>query len=296
MPGMARAIYLIIPVLFYCATPLVAGEIEGTVRAGIRGNPVEHATVQLLKQHFVIAERRTFSDGRFNFLNLAIGTYVVRVRADDFKQQDIDLLLFLSTSREVLEVNLLPRETPPIVLGGTVSVNALQAPNNARNEYEKGLEEHRRGKCEKAVPRFEKAIALFEQYGDAHNELGAGIYPSMNLSDLYASQKRYAEGLEILRKAIDQYPAEGDLYFGLAKVHFDQGQMREAVAEGLMAHGRTHRMADVHILLAKAYLNLGDRPAVTVQLRLYLEENPKGPLADQVRKNLATADAPPSRR
>jgi hypothetical protein len=55
-------------------------------------------------------------------------------------------------------------------------------------------------------------------------------------------------------------------------------------------------MADVHILLAKAYLNLGDRSGVTAQLRLYLEEDPKGPLADQVRKSLAAGETPAPRR
>jgi len=45
-------------------------------------------------------------------------------------------------------------------------------------------------------------------------------------------------------------------------------------------------MADVHLMLAKVYLSLKKYPALIGQLRLYLDENPRGPAADRIRSNL----------
>ena len=45
-------------------------------------------------------------------------------------------------------------------------------------------------------------------------------------------------------------------------------------------------MADVHLLLAKIYLSRTNHQALISQLRFYLEEDPRSPLADRVRKNL----------
>jgi tetratricopeptide (TPR) repeat protein len=316
---MRRAASLVIILVLIFATPLVAGNIEGTVRTGLRGEPVPRATVQLLRERFAVGERQTGSDGRFDFRGLSIGNYAIRVRAEGYQEQEISVILFLPTWREVLEINLSVPDAP-VVRAETISASAYNVPNDAKNEYQKGLEEHQRGQCVKAVSRFQKAIAAFEKYGDAHNELGncfkemgelskaedsfkkaivytSTVYPSMNLVDLYAGQKRYAESHEILRKSMAEHPSEGDLYFGLAKLHFDQGQMKEAVVAGLKAHEKKHRMADVHLLLAKVYLSLKDYPEVATQLRFYLEENPKGPMADQVRKTLASLTATtPDRR
>jgi tetratricopeptide (TPR) repeat protein len=309
MPGMLRVSVFILGCL--CSVvPLGAADIEGTVRA-TKNAPISDATIQVLRQQFVIMERRTGSDGRFDFHNLMNGSYVVRVRAHGYKERDVEVLLLLPESRDVLEIELKSVvEDAPIPPAGAVSAVVLKIPSAAKSDYEKGLEERRRGQCAKAIPRFQKAIAAFEKYGDAHNELAncfkdvgelsraeesfkkaiqytATIYPSLNLADLYSGQKRYAESEEVLRKSLDLHPSEGDLHFGLAKLHFDQGQMKQALDAGLRAHQMNHRMADVHLLLGKVYLNLGDRNSVTVQLQLYLDENPKGPTADLVRKTLA---------
>jgi tetratricopeptide (TPR) repeat protein len=306
---MLRASIFILGYLCSVVT-LVAADIEGTVRAS-KNAPISDVTIQVLRQQFVIMERRTGSDGRFSFHNLLNGSYVLRVRATGYKEQDVEVLLLLPESRDVLEVELKPLEgIPSISPGGTIAASTLKIPGGAKSEFEKGLEERRRGQCAKAIPRFQKAIAAFESYGDAHNELGncfkevgelskaeesfkkaiqhsLTIYPSLNLADLYSGQRRYAEGEAVLRKSMTLHPGEGDLYFGLGKLHFDQGQMKQALDAGLAAHQMDHKMADVHLLLSKVYLNLGDRNSVSAQLQIYLDENPKGPTADLVRKNLA---------
>ena len=108
----------------------------------------------------------------------------------------------------------------------------------------------------------------------------------MNLADLYAGRERFAEARRVLEQSMAKYPTEGDLHFGMARIYFDQGQMVQAEAQALEAHSKIHRTADVHLLLSKIYLNLGRYPALLTQLETYLLENPTGPVADQVRKNL----------
>jgi len=172
------------------------------------------------------------------------------------------------------------------------------------------LKDRKAGNCDKAMPHLQKAIALAPKYGEAHNELGicllkqnklseaeaafrratdlnATIYPSMNLADLYAKQKRFDEALRVLQKSMAANPTEGDLLFAVARIYFDQGDMRKAEFAGLEAHSRTHRTADVHLLLAKIYLSANNYPALTTQLETYLIENPTGPVPDEIRKTLA---------
>ena len=116
--------------------------------------------------------------------------------------------------------------------------------------------------------------------------LNATIYPGINLADLYAGEKKFDQAQQVIEAVMQKNPTEGDLWFAMARIHFDQGQMNEAEAAGLAAHSRIHRTADVHLLLAKVYLALKDSPSVVAQLEIYLKENPKGPIADQVRKSL----------
>lgn len=307
---MATAQIRIIVFLVLGAIPLAASDIEGRVRAGGQGpDVIKRATIQLLHESLIAEERLLGSDGRFEFRNLARGAYTIRIRAEGYQEQEITVNLVRPTSRESIQVDLRPLRQTPEGAAETVSVAEYQIPNAAKREYQQGLEERKRGRCEKAVPHLQKAIAAFAKYGEAFNELGicfkqmgepgkaedsfkkaveysSTVYTFMNLADLYADQKRFADAHDVLRQSIVLHPSEGDPFFTMARIYFDQGGMEEARQAGLQAHQKMHRMADVHLLLAKVYLALKQYPLLVAQLELYLDENPKGPVADRVRKNL----------
>jgi tetratricopeptide (TPR) repeat protein len=303
---MAAAPLRIILFLMISALPLVASDIEGRVRAGA---DVKRATIQLLRDRIVVEEHFIGSDGRFEFHDLNRGSYVVRIRAEGYVDEEVAVDLLRRNSHEMLSIDLRLADNKSQGPAETISVIEYQIPRAAKREYEEGLQHRKRGQCQKALPHLQKAIAAFEKYGEAFNELGncyiqmkefgkaedsfkkaveytSTIYPSMNLADLYASQERFVEALNVLRQSVAKHPSEGDLYFALALIHFDQGRMQEAEAAGLQAHEKIHRMADVHLVLAKVYLSMKKYPALISQLRLYLDENPRGPMADRVRKNL----------
>jgi tetratricopeptide (TPR) repeat protein len=190
------------------------------------------------------------------------------------------------------------------------SLLAVDISRAAKREFEAGLKDRKSGNCDKAIPRLQKAIGLAPKYGDAHNELGicllkqsklseaeaafrsavewnGPIDASINLADLYTRQKRFDEGLQLLQKSLTANPTEGDLFFALARIYFDQGELRKAEYAGLEAHSRIHRSAEVHLLLAKIYLSTGNHPALSTQFETYQIENPAGPIPDEIRQAVA---------
>jgi tetratricopeptide (TPR) repeat protein len=295
------------------ATPVSAADIDLLVRSSSRVSIIS-ATAQLRRDTVVLEEHLIGSNGRLEFRNLNQGTYSVRIRAEGFLDHEVPVLLIRPNAREIVHVELQAIEHPTQGRGALASVYDLQVPSSAKKEYEQGLKERDKSGCSRAMPRFEKALAIFGQYADALNEeakclqaasrfdqaeaafqkaiqYGSSIFPYINLADLYAARGRPDDAREVILEGIRRFPAEGDLQFALAKIFYDQGRLQEAEQAGLEAHSRFHRAADVHVLLAKIYLAVQKHDALVSQLKLYLAENPKGPLADRVRQNLTEIEA-----
>jgi tetratricopeptide (TPR) repeat protein len=307
---MTRKAMNLVLCLMSAALPAYAADIEIMVRSASR-IAIVSATAQLRRDTFILEEHLVGSNGRLEFRNLSQGTYSVRVRAEGFHDEEVPVLIVRNNSREVLRVELRPVEQPRPNRAGLTSVYDLQIPAAARREYDQGLKD-RAGKdgCAKAAPRFQKAVSLYSEYADAHHELakcfqessrfdqaidafrdairyGSSIFPYIALADLYGARNRAADARQVLLEGVLKFPDEGDLRFALAQGYFEQGLLKEAEKEGLEAHSRFHRSADVHLLLAKIYLAGQAHSDVVTQLKLYLQENPKGSMADRVRQNLA---------
>ena len=194
-----------------------------------------------------------------------------------------------------------------IFLFALVQGQFTDIPRAARRELEAGMKDRKSGNCSQAIPHFQKAITLAPKYGESHNELGicllkqdklseaeaefrtamelnATTDATINLADLYAKQKRFDEGLQVLQKSLTANPTEGDLFFALARIYLDQGDIRKAEYAALEAHSRIHRNADVHLLLAKIYLSSNNYPALSTQYETYLIENPAGTVPDEILK------------
>ncbi len=310
MPSAIRSIIIALVVVWASPGILQASDIEGEVRIASGSKSAARARVQLLRLRQVIEERFLDADGRFEFRNVGTGPFVVFVRLAGYVDEEVSLTIPVQNAREVVSITLHPLKGSAEAVSDTISVAGYQIPREAKREYEQGLRDRKRGDCKKAIPHFQQATAAYEKYGEAFNELGAclkemanfekaeqsfqkaiqydpTIYASMNLADLYAERKRFAEGEDILRRSLAKHPSEGDLYFGLARIRFDQGDLSGAEQAALEAHPKLHRSADVHLLLAKIYLKLQRYSDLVIQLQTYLAENPKGPMADQVRKSLA---------
>jgi tetratricopeptide (TPR) repeat protein len=263
----------------------------------------------LLRNGEVLAEQFTGLDGRFRFQSVPAGSYVIRVQYPGYKVEEVHLNFGESGLSSRVPVTLQPDEKTLMESGSIISFAEINIPGNAKRQFEEGLKKRRRGEYSKALPLLQKAVTLYPLYGEAFNEMGvcfkalgdlnaaenafkqairynSTVYPSVNLADLYAEQRRFNEAFEVIRKSSAAHPTEGDLFFALARIYFDQERLKEAESAGLEAHSRSHRAADVHLLLAKIYLLNKNYPALITQLDTYLEENPDGPAADQVRQTL----------
>jgi tetratricopeptide (TPR) repeat protein len=303
-----RGLGLIVLALLLPAS-LLAIDIDGEVRIGLRRGLAKPATVQLLRERQVVYEQYTDLNGRFEFRSVEPTRYVVRAIYDSLPEVEVVLDMLGNNSRYRVPITLKPAKEPAVGKTQVVSLDQLLIPNQARKEYEAGLKNRKAGDCSKAVQHLQKAVALAPGYGEAFNELGicrknlgdtagaekaflravelrATIYPSMNLADLYAVQKRFDDAGRVLEQAIAENPSEGDLLFALARIQFDRGDLNKAEELALHAHDRIHRTADVHLLLAKIYLATNKGPSLVAQLEAYLIENPAGAVADQVRRNL----------
>jgi tetratricopeptide (TPR) repeat protein len=301
--------FKVLLLLLLVSIPAVAADVDGEVRAGVRRGLTEPASVQLLKNGAIIAEQFTDLAGRFEFRGIPAGNYTIRIKYAGFKVEEVPLNLGGRDVRSRVPVTLTPVENPSDVSPSTVSVTELNIPRSARKELEEGLRIRSRRDCVGAVPHFRKAVEIYAKYGEALNELGicykemgnlaeaedafvkaieytSTVYAALNLADLYASQRRFPEAEDVIRAESKRNPAEGDPFFALARIYFDQGRMKEAEAAGLEAHSRSHRAADVHLLLAKIYLAANNYPALATQLQTYLDEDPDSPNTEQVRQTL----------
>jgi tetratricopeptide (TPR) repeat protein len=289
---------------------LFATDIDGEIRTEPNSGFAVNATVQLLQARFLLDERIVGTDGRFKFRNITSGSYVIVAKLEGYTDEEVPLLIERRSPREFVAMTLRPAKPLTDRRGQTISVTEYQVPETAKREYEEGFRQRKRGNCAQALPHLQKAVAAYEQYAEAHDILGdcfkrAGdlasaeasfkkavlygrtIYPSMNLADLYSERRQFNEAEFTLQQAFSKYPSEGDLHFAMALLYFNQGKIKEAEQQGLTAHSKIHRNADVHLLLSKVYLRLREYPKLKLELETYLAENPKSPLAFQVRQTLS---------
>jgi tetratricopeptide (TPR) repeat protein len=281
-------------------------DIQGEVLAG-RPRIDKPPLVRLLKGTVTVQEMPADSNGRFRFKNVDRGSYTIHVECDGYYGQDVPVVASDTTPRVSITLQAAPGETP--TSSAFDPFREFDLPPRARKEFDLGRREQKTGQCARAMPHFQKAVAMYPRYSEAFSEIGrcnvqmgnlaaaeesfkkavqfgSGIGPTVDLANLYVTQQRFDEGEKLITRLLPQNPAEGDLYAVLARIYFARGRTRDAELAGLEAHSRGHQSPDIHLILAKIYENQRNRPALITQLRTYLDENPLGTIPDQVRKQL----------
>src|SRR5262249_45388080 len=190
-----------------------------------------------------------------------------------------------------------------------VPLNEYTMATTARKEFENARKDANRNDCSRAVTHFENGLRLFGNDAAALNDLGNcyrklgeidsaetafkraialsdSVYIALNLAELHESQGRFREPEDVFVDAIRTSPKHGDASYGLASVYSHQGLFEAAKTNGLQASSFEHKIADVHLLLAKIYLRDTDQAAVTSQLEMYIQEDPKSPLSAKVKQAL----------
>jgi len=130
----------------------------------------------------------------------------------------------------------------------SVSVVSLAPPERAKDAFEKGEEQKRKGKWAAAIASFRKAIAAYPRFALAWLELGR----------VQAKQSEFADAQQSFHESVNQDSKLADGYVELAHLAVRQGQWQELAAA-------TDRLVQIHpeeaeywFLNSAASFNLGN--------------------------------------
>ena len=283
--------------------------IDGQVRDSRTHQEIPSAKVDVSSSRIPIDRQYTDRSGRFHFDNLQPGSYLLLVESSGYDQATVEIDVVPPRTSGFVIVELVRKQTPPEERPEVVPLNQYTMPNAARKEFDSARRDANRNDCSGAVRHFENGLQLFGNDAAALNELGNcyrrlgeidraetafkralalsdSVYVSLNLAELYESQERFREAEDVFIEAIRRSPKQGDAYYGLAALYFHQGLFKPAKTNALQASALAHKIADVHLLLAKIYLRDYDQAAVTSQLEMFIKEDPNSPVSAEVKQAL----------
>ncbi len=203
------------------------------------------------------------------------------------------------------------------IAGNSISVVSLKAPDNARHEYEKGLENYQKKKFAEAEKHLAKAVQIYPQYASAWELRGKEqqqqkleddarksyetaiaaddkfVSPYIHLAVLDAADQHWTEVERLSSKAIQLDPKSyPDAYFLNGAAHYNLKHYQEAERSAVKAVelDKDHRFPRVELLLGSILQVKGDQDAAAQHLRTYLQLEPNSPEAARVQTILAKID------
>jgi tetratricopeptide (TPR) repeat protein len=259
-------------------------------------------------------------DGRCvaDFYDVPAGNYRARVSGADVAHVDnVEFALSPGMTQDVeVRVRSTDSSDPSqqVSASAFVSVSDLGVPSRAEKEFDKASRLVLKQDWEKAAERLHRAIEIYPRYAAAYNNLGA-VYSHMgnltqareallsaialndhmasayvnlgrvsyNAKDFPGVEASIGKALSLAAPNLVEYTLLA--YAQLADRHFD-----EAIATTRQAHrSQLGHHAVLHLLAAGAEDMQGKDEAATADLQQYLDEDPTGPRADEVRKAIADA-------
>jgi tetratricopeptide (TPR) repeat protein len=204
-------------------------------------------------------------------------------------------------------------------IGGNVGVSRsvsaidLQAPDDARKEFEKAREDYFKKKYDDSNKHLDKAIKLYPKYASAHDLLGRTqrarrmddlaessfraaiaadgkfVAPYLHLAALLATHGRWPEVIAASDKAIE-LDADGyaePYYFKSVALLMAQRVPEAKISIGkVLEIDRDHRFPRAELMLGNILRSEGNAAAAE-HLRNYLKMEPNGPDAAKIQDYLA---------
>jgi tetratricopeptide (TPR) repeat protein len=192
-----------------------------------------------------------------------------------------------------------------------VSVNSLRAPKQARKEFEKGEKDIRSNHLKSATRHLEKAVAEYDEYAAAWNDLGRiyvtnrqnekahqafakaitadpqYISPYVSLAQLELEDGHYESAVETTGKALQLHPGLVPASFIQAVANLRLNRLDAAEKSAQDAERGPHEnIPQLHVLLADILLRKHDYSNAAEQMRAYLTEAPNGKFAGEVKMRL----------
>lgn len=254
-------------------------------------------------------------EGMLEFVSVAVGTYHLIVSGDGLERTDsgtFEVDERKTTQTQFVRVRRIVDAKEDSGGGPAISVLDINIPEGASKEVDKASEAMKRLDWNRAVSHLNRAIAIYPKYVEAYTNLGAAYHhlgdqaherqalqkaieldghfaPAlMNLGMLSIVEKKYPEAEDLLGRGSTAEPANPQILMLLAQAQLLTGHYEQAIATKAKLHALPHheKYAKVHYIAARAFEHENHEPEAASELQTLLAEQPDGPLADAVRKEL----------
>jgi Tfp pilus assembly protein PilF len=290
--------------------PIVFSVSGWVVDAG-NHNRVESAIIELQPvTGGLVGTTVTMGNGEFEFHNIPAGTYNLVVEPLGYEKvtREVEIPYGETMGIEV-EVRRPVEAATPFRGGSKVSVRELSIPQKAQDAMQKGMSLlYKKSDYAGSIKAFRRAIQAYPDYYEAYAYMGVAyeklgdaasseqaLRKSVELSQehylnalcllaaLLSDHRRFADAEPIARRAVDLDPNSWLANSALGNAFLGLNKNKEAEASLAAAVKLQPQNPTLHLLLANAHIRLRDYPALLEDLNAYLQLDPAGPFAGQVR-------------
>jgi len=277
--------------------------------------------VQLLSSgRMPLSDQFTNDRGQVAFHGIGTGSYQVVVTGTDIEPAELNFSVNPRETTRIEYVRVKRKPDPNVSPGGsgqeTISAAALNIPNKAHKEFDKGLAANAKQDLAGARQHFARAVEIYPQYSLALVNLGVismlegdnhegerffqeAIQADPQIPNGYTClarvkilQSKYDEADALLNKALSIRPLDPEPLAMLVSSQLRAGKYAEAIANAKKVHSVPHEhYTVVHLLAAQALMQEHLPDMAADEYRLFLKESPDGPRAVSARAALQSIEA-----
>jgi Flp pilus assembly protein TadD len=265
----------------------------------------------------VVDEGYCNNEGMIAFSSVPVGSYHLIVSGDGLEQTDSGFFEVderKTTQMEFVRVKRTANaDDDALGAGNKIAVRDLNIPESASKEFDQATKALNHQDWKKAVTYLNRAVAIYPKYVEAYTNLGAAyehlrdavherealtkaigldanFAPAlMNLGMLSMIERKYAESEDELSRASAADATNPQILMLLAQAQLLNRHFDQAIASTEKLHALPHheKYAKAHYIAARAFEHENRANDAANQLEEFLSEQPNGPMADAVRKELA---------
>jgi Flp pilus assembly protein TadD len=302
------------------------GSIIGELHVS-RGDFAGRVFIELQLRGATLASGYSDDEGKFGFYGLGSNPYHVVIHDEHFSP--VDQLVVLDTSissMSMAQINLTPREpvkSEPLSNrkpGGNPylidpSEYRRHFPRNAIKEFDKGVTADKNQNRDEAIGHYLKAISLAPDFYPAHNNLGSAYLSKsefksaqaqfeeaiklnqsdaeahLNLANVLLATKSYEDALKSVGEGLRRNPNSAFGQFLLGSINERMRKLPEAEHALREALKLDPGMSRVRLELVNVYLLQQKKSEASAELKTFLNDSPKDPLAPKAKEVLEKLEA-----